>query len=140
MHLLAVSFFKGFLTDFPKYHTSDWYTTWGYSLLKNPLIWTCRLDFSVFIFVELFDIGITVFCMLLNKVHDKWDLLIESIIFEILLNVLTVYRIALDIITCPAPILFTMGYLCHICICLLCYFIEDFVEFLQRQFLVSSYN
>ena len=46
--------------------------------------------------------------MLLNKVHDKWDLLIESIIFEILLNVLTVYRIAQDIIICPAPILFTV--------------------------------
>ena len=57
MHLLAVSFLKRILTDFPKYHTLDWCATWGYSLLKNALIWTCRSDVSVFIFAELFNIG-----------------------------------------------------------------------------------
>ena len=49
-------------------------------------------------------------------------MLIESNISEILLNVFPVYSIAPDKRIFPAPVLFTMGWDRHVCICLLWHF------------------
>ena len=50
-------------------------------------------------------------------------MLIESDISEILLNVFLLYSIAPDRRIFPAPVLFTMGWDRHVCICLLWHFI-----------------
>ena len=50
-------------------------------------------------------------------------MLIESNISEILLNVFLLYSIAPDRRIFPAPVLFTMGWDRHVCICLLWHFI-----------------